>query len=141
MKNLILLIDDDRLPIQYYVKALELKGFEVKHCLEPDSALAFARNKAKEIACIIMDIMMSPGKTYENYNTKAGLITGSFLLEGLREKDCCPNTPVVVLTNVKNPKTIEKFKNRYSIEPVQKMEYPPFEFAKLIEKIILEAKK
>jgi CheY-like chemotaxis protein len=132
MKELILLVDDDRLPMKFYVKALLQKDFEVEHCLEPDSALAFARKKTTKIALIIMDIMMPPGETYRYKDTKEGLITGTFLFKDLRKEDCCPNTPIVVLTNVRNPETLDKFNNQGLVKLVQKMQCPPFELVEIV---------
>ena len=55
MAELVLLVDDDKLPMQYYVRALEQKGFKVKHCLEPDSALDFLEKKAGQIDAVILN--------------------------------------------------------------------------------------
>jgi len=137
MRKTVLLIDDDRLPIEYYVRALEQKGFEVKQCFGPDSALEFAAKKLSEICAIVLDIMMPPGRKYESIDTHEGLITGLFLLDSLRRH--CPDMPVVVLTNVRNPKTLDKLKDKPLVEIVQKMDYPPFEFADLVDKRVRES--
>jgi len=137
MAGLVLLIDDDKLPMQFYVKAMEQKGFEVKQCYEPDSAIAFMEKKASGIDAIILDIMLPPGKRYgKKKDTHEGLITGVFLLEELREEDHYPDTPVIVLTNVKNPDTLNEFRNKPLVKVAQKMDYPPFELAELVEKLV-----
>lgn len=130
MAKLVLLVDDDKLPMQFYVRALERKGYEVKHFLEPDGALEFVSKKASEIEAIVLDIMMPPGR-YKN--TNQGLRTGVFLLPDIRKH--CPDIPVVVLTNVKNPNTLNEFKGKSSVKVVQKMAYPPFELADLVSKL------
>jgi CheY-like chemotaxis protein len=135
----VFLVDDDKLPMEYYVRALEQKGFEVKQCFEPDSALEFAAKECSEICAIVLDIMMPPGKKYEGVDTHQGLMTGLFLLHDLRRH--CPDTPVVVLTNVRNPKTLGKLKGEPLLEVVQKMDYPPFEFAELVDKITKKYKE
>ena len=134
MKKLVLLIDDDRLPMKYYVMAFQQEGFKVKQCLEPDSALDYVQKKGSEIDAIILDIMMPPGETYKNEDTNEGLITGVFLLKGLRK--CCPAVPVVVLTNVKNPDTLNEFKDEDLVKVVQKMECPPFELVELVDEMV-----
>lgn len=131
MEELVLLIDDDKLPMQFYVKALQKKGFKVKQCLKPDSALAFAQEKKGEIDAIIFDIMLPPGR-YKK--TNEGLRTGVFLLPDLRKH--CPDIPIVVLTNVKNPSTLDEFKGKPLLKVVQKMECPPFELASLVWEIV-----
>jgi CheY-like chemotaxis protein len=139
MGKTVLLVDDDRLPMEYYVRALEQKGFEVKQCFEPDNALELAAKECSEICAIVLDIMMPPGKKYDDVDTHQGLITGLFLLDDLRRH--CPDTPVVVLTNVRNPKTLDKLKGKPLVEVVQKMDYPPFEFAELVDKITKKHKE
>lgn len=134
MEKLVLLIDDDKLPMQFYIKALEQKGYKVKHCLEPDTALDFVRKKGSQIAAIILDIMLPPGKTYKNVDTNEGLRTGLFLLRDLRM--CCPDVPIAVLTNVKNPETLSEFGGESLVTVVQKMKCPPFELAELTSAMI-----
>ena len=138
MKKHVLLVDDDRLPMQYYANALKLKGFEVQHCFDPDSALDFVKERAGQIDVIILDIMLPPGKAYENENTNEGLKTGVFLLKDIRDK--CGNVPILVLTNVKNPKTLGEFKDKVSVRLVQKMDCPPFKLAELVESLVSRAK-
>jgi DNA-binding response OmpR family regulator len=128
MEKLLLLVDDDRMPMQFYVKALEKQGFNVRHCLTSDEALEYAEKEKGNIAGIILDIMLPPGR-YKN--TNEGLRTGVPLLEDLRRY--CADTPVIVLTNVRNPKTLDEFKGKPLVIVVQKMECPPFELAKLVE--------
>lgn len=135
MERLVLLVDDDRLPMRFYIKAIEQKGYVVKHCLEPESALYFARKNASEIKAIVLDIMMPPGR-YED--TNEGLKTGVFLLPDLRKH--CPDIPVVVLTNVRNPSTLAEFKGKPMLQVVQKMDCPPFELAELVEILVSSPK-
>jgi DNA-binding response OmpR family regulator len=125
-----LLVDDDRLPMQFYVKALKQKGFRVEHYLEPDSALSFVEEKSSEISAIILDIMMPPGKAYKNEDTNEGLRTGLYLFSDIRKH--CPHVPVIILTNVKNPITLAEFTGQPLVKVVQKMECPPFELTELV---------
>ena len=139
MKELVLLVDDDKLPMLFYVKALEQKGLKVKHCLEPDSTLDFVRKRGEQIEAIVLDIMLSPGKAYKNKNTAEGLRTGLFLLMDIRKH--CPDVPVVVLTNVKNPVTLDEFKGKPLLKVAQKMDCPPFELAELVCEMVNKHKE
>jgi len=132
--KLVLLIDDNKLPMQFYIKALKQEGFEVEQCFEPDSALDFVEKNKEQIAVIILDIMMPPGKTYNSKDTKEGLKTGNFLYDGLRA--LCPNTPILVLTNVNQPETLKKFYD-LGIDVKQKISCPPFELVELIDEMLL----
>ncbi len=136
-KKVVLLIDDDKMPMKFYIRALEQKGFEVKQCFEPDCALEFMQKRGTQIAVIILDIMMPPGKIYENEETNQGLRTGVFLLKNIRKEGYCQNTPVIVLTNVKNPETLSEFEVGPLLTVKQKMGCPPFELVKLVEEMTL----
>lgn len=136
MGKQVLLVDDDRLPMRFYVRALEKSGFNVKHCLEPDSALSFVedcKTGQQTIDVVILDIMMPPGKTYSSKDTNQGLTTGVLLLK--RIKELLPNVPVVVLTNVRNPETIDKIK-QFEVEVLEKTKSPAFELARHLREIV-----
>ncbi len=139
MGKLVLLVDDDKLLMQLYVGALERKGYKVKHCFEPDSALAFVKENGRQIDAIILDVMMPPRKPYENEDTNGGLKTGIFLLRDLRKY--CPNVPVVVLTNIRDPETLDELGKDPEVEVVRKFNCPPFELVDLITQKILNAKR
>lgn len=136
MSRLVLMVDDDRLPMSYYVKALKLEHFRVKHCLDPDAALHFAKQKGHEICVIILDIMMPPGKAYKNKATNEGLRTGTFLFGNLREYS--PDAPVIILTNVRNPETLREFHGKDKVRVIQKKECPPFELVELVKSVLDE---
>lgn len=131
----ILLIDDERLPMKYYSRAFEMNNFEVKQCLDPDSALEYINRKKPKLKAIILDIMMLPGKKYSSEDTNNGLKTGILLYKDLRV--IYPDTPIIFLTNVSNPE-ISKLPSETAatLEIVQKIEFPPFELVELVEKMI-----
>lgn len=137
MKNLILLVDDDKLPMKFYVKALAQSGFKVKHYSEPDGALAFVEEKGSQIKAAILDVMMPPGEAYEGEDTKEGLRTGVFLWRDVKRL-CRQDMPIVILTNVKNPETLAMFEEGPLPKVVQKMGCPPFELAKMVSDMISE---
>lgn len=134
VEKLVLLIDDDNLPMNYYVKALEHEGFRVNHCFNPDSALDFAREETSTIDAIILDIMMPPGQRYRSENTNEGLRTGVLLLKDLR--NYCPDVAVVVLTNITKLSTLNEFKGQHSVEVVQKMDCTPFRLVEIVRKMV-----
>jgi DNA-binding NtrC family response regulator len=131
MSKLILLIDDDKLPMKYYTKALEESGFAVEHFVEPDGALKFMEKNKTDIDMVVLDIMMPSGKTYKEKDTKMGLTTGLFLFKDI--KSIAPKVPVIVLTNVRNPETLNEFPKECLF---QKMNTPPFKLVEIIAKNI-----
>ena len=120
---MILLIDDERLVMQYYVRELKRVGFQVKQCFDPDSTFEFIEKKKPEISLIILDIMMLPGKKYQGADTENGLRTGLFILNDLRDK--FPDVPIVVLTNVADVNTLKQFQGIPQLSILQKLDCTP----------------
>lgn len=133
MQPLVLLIDDDVLPMEFHVRALRSEGFEVEQRLDPDSALEFVREAHDRISAVILDIMMRPGESYKDVDTREGLMTGVALYRDLRE--LCPDVPVVVLTNVANEETLRRFEEGPKLKVVQKLHYTPFKLVDLIREM------
>ncbi len=135
MRNKILLIDDDFLPMQYYVSKLNKEGWEVIHLKDADKALEYliqASNvNSNDIALVLLDVMLPYGKKYTSEETEEGLKTGIFLLEDIR-RYLGDEVPIIILTNVKNPEILILF-NRYpDVVVLSKLEYPPNELAALV---------
>lgn len=134
-KLVVLLIDNDKLPMRYYERRLEQIGFRVEFFKRPDPALEFARNNPGRISAIVMGILLSPGNAYRDKDTREGLETGVFLYPDLR--DICPDIPIIVLTDVKDPETLGKFpKNGPRFRLLQKLECPPFKLAELVSEML-----
>ncbi len=131
----ILLIDDEKLPMDYYIRAFKMKKFEVKQCFDPDSAIEYARQNKPRPKAIILDIMMSPGKKYTNEDTDNGLKTGILLYKDLR--DYYPQVPIIFLTNVSSPQIPRlASETTETLAVIQKIDYPPFELVERVEEMI-----
>ena len=133
MNPIILLIDDDKLVMQFYVRALELDKFTVRHCLGPDEAFAFIEKEKPQLVAAVVDIMMLPQKRYCDADTDNGLKTGLFVYQDLRAE--YPDTPIIILTNVSNQVTLDNFEEGPLLKVVQKLELPPFGLARLIHQM------
>jgi len=72
-RGTVLIIDDDVLPMMFYVWALEKEGFKVRQCYGPDTALEFVEKEGANIALLILDIMMLPGKRYRDEDMDEGV--------------------------------------------------------------------
>jgi CheY-like chemotaxis protein len=129
----VLLIDDDRLPMKYYVKRLQKECFDVIQKVDPDEAWAYLETNP-DIDCIILDIMMSPGRRYAKQDTNEGLKTGVLLYHDIRNK--YPTVPVIVLTNINNPNTLKELDKDPHLTEVRKAEYPPKELAELLNNLL-----
>ncbi len=105
MKPTVLLIDDEMLVAEYYKRALKEQGLEVKRYYGPDTAFEFLEKEKPNIALAVLDIMMLPGRRYEDKDTDEGLTTGVLMYDEFRS--LYPDVPVIVLTNASNPTTAE----------------------------------
>jgi len=135
----ILLIDDEKLPMDYYIRAFKMRSCSVKQYLDPDSVLDYVKNKKPHLDAIVLDIMMLPGQKYIDEDTNNGLKTGILLYKDLRA--FYPKTPVIFLTNVSNP-DIPTLPNetQATLVVAQKIDYPPFELVDLVESMIADVK-
>jgi CheY-like chemotaxis protein len=129
----VLIVDEDKTPMQYYVDAFEMEGFSVERCFSPDTAEKFLQKEPADLAAIILDIMMPPGERYKHKDTKDGLITGFFLYQDFKKK--YPNVPIVILTNVANPETLKLFTENLLLKVAAKLDYPPFDLVDLVNEM------
>jgi DNA-binding response OmpR family regulator len=135
-KKRILMIDDDRLPMQYYIRSLEKNNFEVMYFVRPDDAFEYIDREQPHIDGIILDIMLPPGEKYKDEETNKGLKTGFFVLKDLRNYQPYSNIPVVILTNVRNPKTLAEFTESSLIKIAFKPDYSPKKLVHLLEEML-----
>jgi CheY-like chemotaxis protein len=134
----ILFIEDERLPMKYYIEELNRGGFIVKLFRTTDDTINFVRTKP-DLDIVILDIMMLPGIQYKDYDTDDGLKTGIFLYEDIIK--LYPNIPLIVLTNVGNQSTLNYFQDRPRVKVVQKLDYPPHALLQLVISMIKDANK
>jgi len=135
-KKRILMIDDDKLPMEYYIRSLEKNNFEVKYFVRPDDAFAYLDKEKPHIDIIMLDIMLPPGEKYRGKQTNQGLRTGIFVLEDLRDYEDYSSTPVILLTNVRNPKTLAEFEESDLLSIAFKPNYPPQKVIELLKEML-----
>jgi CheY-like chemotaxis protein len=129
--NDILFIDDEPGAMRYYVDVLKATGFQVTQCTGPDAALDVLRRGHMRFSAAILDIMMSPGEAYAGQDTHEGLTTGVYLFRDLRRLS--PNLPVVILTNVANPETLQLIQPDRHVRVTAKVTCSPHE---LVEDVL-----
>jgi len=133
MQKHVLMIDDDNQPMKYYVDYLRRRSLKVTMIENPDEALNFLKMQHDEVSAIILDIMLPPG-SYGHKATSAGLRTGIVLYNDLQT--LYPDIPVIVLTSVRNPKTLEAFKEGPLLRLARKRDYPPRELSDLVVRMM-----
>lgn len=134
-KPLIVLVDDDHGPMDYYKQSLELAGFQVQHIDETDEAMRRLQNwPTKEPpALFVIDMMMPYGSYLSAAETDDGLQTGKFLIATCQKQ--LPATPVVCLTNMRDTKQIPASVKRFA-----KFELSPSAFAQEIKIMLRSAR-
>jgi CheY-like chemotaxis protein len=122
----ILLIDDDRVPIHYYLRALGEAGHAVEHKRNPDEAIEYLDMKADEVDLIILDVMIPSGKAFATEKTDEGMTSGLFLLKKIRAQ--WPTLPVLILTNL-SPSELggDKLTPLGQVESARKIDTDPFD--------------
>jgi CheY-like chemotaxis protein len=132
--------------MQYYIQALKLEDFDVD--VVDNAVDAFVRLADPNLAvdCVVLDMMMAPGKYIENEEHNEGLKTGIFLYRQLIQPNDLDgvildgptrsNIPVAVLTNVTDPDTLRLLaKSQQELDPDgalriwPKMDTSPMSFA------------
>lgn len=126
---LVILIDDDYGPMDYFKEAMVLNGLRVKHIDSTDSAFDFIRGEESDPPDIfVIDVMMPHGKYLTAKETDDGLETGFYLIEEARLR--WPGVPILCLSNVNGSEEIRK--RLGSIPFVAKYDVSPFEFASTV---------
>lgn len=112
-KHLILMIDDDRLVVDFYSPALR-SAIEENHLPwhvvemhNVDKAWMFWRANKGMVRGVVLELMMPPGLLLvRNPATRAGLRTGLVLLKKFKEH--IPDLPAIFLTNATDAAGIVK---------------------------------
>ncbi|MFH1936314.1 MAG: response regulator [Bacteroidota bacterium] len=81
MRRRVLLIDDEKVAMQFYIKALRESGYEVIQVCDPDEAVEYMENSDERTPdIIILDIMLPPGNRFRGRpDVEEGLRTGVLL--------------------------------------------------------------
>ena len=99
---MILFIDDEPQYVDAFLQAFEFSGIYSKIITTIDAAWSYINENPEEIDAIILDIMMSPGHLFSDFDSKGGLETGFLFIE--RMKDFNERIPIIVLTNTDRKK-------------------------------------
>jgi CheY-like chemotaxis protein len=96
---MIIFIDDEKRRMSSYAEELEFSlDREVHFETDVDAALDFLNTQdPRAIELVILDVMMSPGKYFQNENTESGLKTGLLLYKKIRSQN--KKVPIVIFTN------------------------------------------
>jgi CheY-like chemotaxis protein len=115
----VLFVDDERGAVAYFREDLENDDMEVRFYKTAEEAKEAFLKESFDVA--IFDVMMFPGP-YEK-ETPDGMATGLYLLRDFRKRHA--TTPVVVLTNITDQKTLAEIRAEPFVKVVDKARILP----------------
>jgi len=135
----IIVIDDSRGPIEYYIEALELSGYAVRHISTTREALAHIDNE-EPVDLYVVDIMIPVGDSgLDVKQSNYGMTTGLLLRERLRRK--YKKMPILILTNVSAPEILDALPKDPATMILSKPDLLPFELVIVVDQFLKNAEK
>ncbi len=133
-KYKILFVDDDPYDSQSYIDELLDLGFSVSHIQSVDDALRMVKKNHYDV--IVLDIMMSPGKSFSEIETAGGFKTGIPLAREIREYQS--SALIVSLTKSTDPEVEAWFTQDEYVAYFNKRHILPDKFANKIKIMLTE---
>lgn len=81
----VLFIDDDTRLISSFAEAVRGAGFSTQYFRAPDPALEYLRRDDAKADLIVWDMMLPPGRAFQDVDTESGLSTGKHLFWKMQE--------------------------------------------------------
>ena len=131
---MILFVDDEKRRMDNYERELVASGLEVSFQSDVDEAIRVYEESGDRLELVILDIMMSPGLSFKDVDTEAGLRTGIRFYEKIRQKT--PELPVMILTNVVDERLPKRFHPDAYCHVFRKEDYLPFELVEEVNNIL-----
>ena len=136
----IVLIDDNHGPMDLYVRALQVSGFEVQHLDSVESAVSHVQSVAEPAGLYIIDVMMPPQEALDLEESSYGLTSGILIYRRLRKK--FPAVPVIILTNISTPGILEELPVEHARTTVEaKIDVLPFDLVGKVKEAFEKAKE
>ena len=123
MARHLLMIEDDTFITQMYSTKLEGKGFEIDVAPSGEKGLELARENAKDLDLILLDIVL-PGQS------------GIEVLETLMKNEELQRIPVVMLSNLASQKDVDTCLELGAKDYIVKSNYTPDEISSLVQKYL-----
>lgn len=135
----VLLIDDDKEAMKYYITALGRNRITVDHQRKPEGALQALEKTEDQYDLIILDSAMPPGKLYANKQTDAGIQTGQLIFNDIRAK--WPKIPILILTNFFGLEWLQTAARLPNVQTDRKINVPPSKLVEIVRRMIKDSKK
>ena len=100
MSKKILIVEDDPLLVKMYMTKFKAEGFNIIHA--KDGMDGWEKIKSEKPDMVILDVMMPR-------------MSGKDLLKAIRMTEGIKNLPILMMSNINNPKEIEELK-KYGVK-------------------------
>jgi CheY-like chemotaxis protein len=129
----VLWADDETYWMTTYHDELRVNGFEVVTAKTGTQVLRLLEEQGREIAVIILDIMMPPGSDLPSKDSHGGYRTGLVLAREIRQK--YPKIPIIGCSQVSDEEVAAWF-SQHAQGFMRKSEWFPYEAAEFIAQTI-----
>jgi CheY-like chemotaxis protein len=112
MTKKVVIVDDERAPLEYHIEALESAGYEVAFQKLSTVALQWPSNPGFKCDLAVVDMMMPPPPNASKAEFGLGEFTGAMVVREIRKhRDALP---VLVLTNHTEPEVQDVLWDEFS---------------------------
>jgi CheY-like chemotaxis protein len=136
MEKHILIVDDEKIALPYYIQELELGGYSVELLsYAPEWQQLLKSPASTKAEMFILDIMMPAGGVYDQSKTGGGLLTGLYLAMDIRK--LYPDTPILLWSSGSFPELIGQAKRLAkglnNCAFIRKGDYTPLNLVKFMD--------
>ena len=134
MERTIVIVDDDKQTMPFYVQALEFAQYEVRHFVYANSALNKIDSEKLAVDLWIIDVTMPPGN-YNMAKTENGILTGLYFAVDI--KKAYPEVPIILFSAsplppvTKNARALARKLPKCSY--ISKLAYPPHTLVEYVD--------
>lgn len=135
MEKHILIVDDEKVALRYYVQELELEGYSVELLTRASECKRLLDLQTPTTAdMLVLDIMMPSQGIYHESKTDSGLLTGLYLARDIRK--LYQDIPILLWSAAPFPELIDHAKRLAkglnNCAFIRKSDYTPIGFAKFV---------
>jgi CheY-like chemotaxis protein len=135
MEKHILIIDDEKITLRYYIQELELEGYSVEVISRASECRRLIDSQTFTLPdMFVVDIMMSPQGIYDKSKTEDGLLTGLYLARDIRKQ--YQDTPILIWSVTPFPELVDQAKrlakSLNNCAFIRKSDYLPVDFVEFV---------
>lgn len=130
----LLLVDDDRASMRYYVLVLEEAGYSVTQRRSVSDGIEYVKAYSPTIDGVILDLMLPLGCEAYSKESEFGLHGGLIVFRYLQAEH--PGIPILVLSNTRSGEVLSAFTKSDSVQVEAKMNLIPSEIVSVMQRLV-----